>query len=210
MENINITYDILFDVLRYEKTREELQPLDPEFFNHLVEYIQGKEQILLNSQTPVSERELTRIQLNNIRKIIIELIERREKKIMNLAIYRVKTGSEMINTTGLLKEEKPLFENLVKLLHAQKNSLTDNILNAKTPSPLLFNISDSREMQKSPIQTINPEQVISIRFIKPVPKFLGPELEIYGPFEAEDIAALPGDIAQALVNKNRAEIINLN
>ena len=50
----------------------------------------------------------------------------------------------------------------------------------------------------------------SIRFIKPVPKFLGTELEIYGPFEENDIASLPSRIAKVLIKKERAEEMNLN
>ena len=50
----------------------------------------------------------------------------------------------------------------------------------------------------------------SVRFIKSVPKFLGPELEIYGPFEENDIASLPSKIAKILVKKDRAEEMQLN
>ncbi|MEK6614689.1 MAG: hypothetical protein AABZ32_01045, partial [Bacteroidota bacterium] len=60
------------------------------------------------------------------------------------------------------------------------------------------------------LPTVIPDDeslIISVRFIKPVPKFLGPELESYGPFEPEDIASLPSQIARILVGKGRAERI---
>ena len=40
-----------------------------------------------------------------------------------------------------------------------------------------------------------------------MPKFVGRDLEVYGPFEEEDIANLPGEIADILILKNRAEEI---
>jgi len=48
----------------------------------------------------------------------------------------------------------------------------------------------------------------TVRFLSAVPKFVGRELEEYGPFFAEDIASLPAVIADILVKKGRAEEIS--
>ena len=44
-----------------------------------------------------------------------------------------------------------------------------------------------------------------VRFLHSVPKFVGKELEEYGPFEEEDVASLPAELADVLVRKGRAE-----
>ena len=49
-----------------------------------------------------------------------------------------------------------------------------------------------------------------VRFINAVPKFVGPELEEYGPFQEEDIAKLPVEIAEVLISKGRVEEIEEN
>ena len=46
-----------------------------------------------------------------------------------------------------------------------------------------------------------------IRFIENVPKFIGDDLSIYGPFKQEDIASLPKRIAEILITKGRAKEI---
>ena len=46
-----------------------------------------------------------------------------------------------------------------------------------------------------------------VRFIHAVPRFLGKELETYGPYEAEEIATLPEEIVNVLLQKNRVEEI---
>ena len=46
-----------------------------------------------------------------------------------------------------------------------------------------------------------------VRFVHPVPKFVGPELEEYGPFDEEDIASLPAEVADVIIGKGRAEEI---
>ena len=51
------------------------------------------------------------------------------------------------------------------------------------------------------------ENARKVRFLGSVPKFVGKELEIYGPYEKEDVANLPLDIANMLINKGTAEEI---
>ena len=41
----------------------------------------------------------------------------------------------------------------------------------------------------------------------PVPKFVGKELEVYGPFNPDEEAELPSEIADILINKGRAKEI---
>jgi len=223
MADINITYDLLFDILRYEKSREELQQLDSEFYLHVTDYLKTKEGILLNSQTPVAERELTRIQLNNVRKILSELYEKRERKIINLALYTIKTGSGITADSLMLSEEKMLFEMLLMVLSRYRSSIMDNLLNGRSVSAeSLFSAKQQSTSIKSSYPAspddsgVNDEplsgsydSVRSVRFLKAIPRFLGPELEIYGPFEEDDIASLPLIISNLLIRTGRAVGIDL-
>ncbi len=204
MSDLAISYDLLFDILRYEKSREDLQALDKDFYKKVVEYLKQKDSIILSVNTPTAERELTRIQVNNIKKILQEIYDRRERKIINLALYRIKTGSDMMNVSVLLEEEKIMFDNLVLLFSKYKTSILDNILNHRTPFAENIDLNRSESPKK---RIIDPDQIVSIRFIRPVPKFLGPELETYGPFEEQDIASMPYKIANILIDKNHAEEI---
>jgi len=198
MSDISITYDLLFDVLKIEKSREELQKLDEKFYKNVVEYINIKELIISNSNTSIRERELTRIQLGNVKKLLMELYDRREKKILNLAIYKIKTSAGMINTDALLEEEKYFFDAIYSQLSMYRSAIITNVVEGKSPVPIINSSSTSdssgeksRLNNKADDVEDESEGVISVRFIRPVPKFLGPELETYGPFEEDDIASLP-------------------
>jgi DNA replication initiation complex subunit (GINS family) len=208
-ENINITYDLLFDILRYEKSRDELQALDKEFFTNIVEYLHTKDSTLLAVHTSPSERELTRIQLNNVKKILTELYDRREKKIINLALYKIKTGQDTINTSALLDDEKILFDSIFLVLSKYRSTILDNILNSKPPFAKPIEQQAITQLIQAKPELIDDDAIKSIRFIKPVPKFLGPELETYGPFEEQDIASLPSVIANILIRKERAEEMHI-
>ena len=213
MSEINITYDLLFDILKIEKSREDLQKLDEKFYKDVVDYLSTKDAIIDNPNTPIRERELTKIQLGNVKKLLIELYDRREKKIINLALYRVKTGDGIINTEILLTEERILFDMLYVQLSRYRVDILNNVLEGRIPTPSSINLNSTATNRSNPVvldATDDSEGIKSVRFIKSVPKFLGSELEIYGPFEENDIASLPSKIANILIKKDRAEEMHIN
>jgi DNA replication initiation complex subunit (GINS family) len=218
MSDISITYDLLFDILKIEKSREDLQKLENQFYKNVVDYLNTKNAIIENPNTPVRERELTRIQLGNVKKLLVELYDRREKKIINLAIYKIKTGAGVINTDALLQEERTLFDMLCLQLSRYREVIIDNVIDGKMPESdsVIFSRTATTVTSKTEISddmsldSNESDGIKSVRFIKPVPKFLGLELETYGPFEENDIASLPSKIANILVKKNRAEEMQLN
>jgi len=71
------------------------------------------------------------------------------------------------------------------------------------------------EIKKDPILSVaNSEEEENdgnslLRFVHAVPKFVGSDLNVYGPFEEEDMANVPSDVAMVLVEKKRAEKVSL-
>ena len=121
-QEVIITYETLFELLQREKERTDLQKLEPTFFNDVIGYIKDKKKIIEaknDSMFANEERRKTERQLENIYKIIKELYERREKKIISIALDRSRTKSSLIDTTALLKEEKVVFDALTGLLAAK-------------------------------------------------------------------------------------------
>jgi DNA replication initiation complex subunit (GINS family) len=217
MSDISITYDLLFDILRIEKSREDLQKIDDKFYINIVEYLHSKEAVIDNPNTPHGERELTKIQLGNVKKLLVELYDRREKKIINLAIYKIKTGSGIISTQTLLEEEKPLFDSVHAQLSRYRSAILYNVIEGKDPTIAativepthnLTNTESAKDASEDSDYD-SSEGIKSVRFTKSVPRFMGPELETYGPFEENDIASLPSKIANILLRKERAEEMKL-
>ncbi|MBW2990363.1 hypothetical protein KY348_01520 [Candidatus Woesearchaeota archaeon] len=134
MVDIRITYETLFDLLRREKNREELQRLDNDFYEQVLAYLKEKREALSRKGDELfvsAEREKLKIQFQNIRRIIKELYERREKKIINMAVSRARTGSDVIDTSSLLPSEKDFFDKQVGLLISYKDNVLDAILHLK-------------------------------------------------------------------------------
>ncbi|MBS1266999.1 MAG: hypothetical protein MAG795_00969 [Candidatus Woesearchaeota archaeon] len=215
-EKIKITYETLFDILRNEKNRNELQRLEETFFEDLVKYISEKKKLINKSDSSVfadAEQRKAKNQLESIFKLVKQLYDQREKKIVNMAIISVKTG-EMLDRRALLKQEKLLFDSLVEQLKSGREGILKKVLNTKQPKIKLQpnqntetpkNQSNKPSKPKKSQKSKNSQKLI--RFLKPVPKFVGKQLEVYGPFEEEDVANLPVELADVLISKSRAEEI---
>jgi len=206
-QEVVITYETLFELLQREKERMDLQKLDPSFFNDVIGYIKDKKKILEakdSSVFAIDEKRKTERQLENIYKILKELYERREKKIISLALDRSRTKSNLIDTSSLLKEEKVIFDALSNLFDSYRESILHSVLNEKQPfmAPLE---QKPREDFKAASEMRSKSKLV--RFMEKIPKFVGPELEEYGPFEEEDIANLPEQVADVLLDKRKVEEI---
>ena len=91
-----MTFEALYDILRREKYNQELQTLDKNFFEKVVKYLDEKKLILDSQQQKNSifastEIEKTKRQLESVNKILKELYEKRENKIIQLSVSFSKT-----------------------------------------------------------------------------------------------------------------------
>ncbi len=205
-KEIIITYETLYELLRREKLRPEIQKLEDSFFEDIVKYLKEKHSILESQKSKDSvfsqlEIEKTKRQIDNILKIIKEIYEKRENKIVNLALMSSRTESEN-KTPLMLKEEKELYTNLLNDLIKSRKDILKNILEAKLP------LIEKTEKPKGLKSYSEPENSIKlIRFLQEIPQFVGTDLDTYGPFDKEDIANLPLEIADLLIKKEKAEEI---
>lgn len=202
-KKVNISYQVLFELARREKTRDELQKLEATFFDDIVEYLNEKKQLFKEQKQKldtysVDEQDKTERQLDNIYRLIRDLYERREKKIVMMALSQSRTRGAITNTTTLLNEEAEFYEELVKLFDGFRTKILASIIQGRK-------IEFTREEPTPEEAEKKEDKMKMVRFLHPVPKFLGKELEVYGPFEEEDVASLPEEIADILITKGKAE-----
>ena len=210
-DEITITYETLFEILVREKGRDELQKLEETFFDDVVNYIEEKKVILEKNRhkSIFSEDESVAVmtQLKNIKSIINELYDRRERKVLNMAINKARTKSGLINTSALLVEENNLFEELTLILSNYRHKHLDK----------LFNSNGHQSTEKLVEKTVEPPvkesdlkhegskaDVMKVKFVTEVSKFAGTNLEEYGPFKPEDVVEVPEQIANILINSKKA------
>ncbi len=206
---VNITFETLFDLLRREKNREELQKMEPSFYADVISYLKEKITFLeeKNKQGDLfaaSDRDKAKREFDNIKRILRDLYELREKKIISIAINKSRSGSDIIDNSALLDEEKKMYSEFLQILNNYREGILFNLTNAKLPEIKEIVKEEKKvEVEKQEVKQ-DDKTTRMVRFLHAVPKFLGKELEVYGPFEEEDIANLPVEIANVLINKERA------
>ena len=217
-KEVAVTYETLYEMLRREKSRDELQVLDEVFLIDVLAYLREKQRILDEAEKKqdlfsLDEREKTQVQLVNIRKIVRELYERREKKIADMALNKSRTRSNLIDTSTLLVHERYLFDSMVSVLDSFRNSVLHNVLSLREPS-LSITLPESAKISAPPVEEPEPlvqpiqEQPLPeskfVKFTQQVEQFVGKELELYGPFQPGQKEQLPADIADILIEKGSA------
>lgn len=269
--DVHITYETLFDILRKERSLDELQNLESDFWSHVVNYLQERTSFM--KKTSLSEQEKTRVQLSNIKRIIREIHNNRQRKITNLAINTARTESEsFVDKNHMLSDEKTLFNNLVKNLDLHRKEVLLQVLNNDMPlgmtasndvsdatvdsnsdeleksdsvsdksnnsysesdadeSVVASSDADSRETAVGSDSSSNsdsnsdsdneedafseekPEDLeeILVKFISSVPKFLGKNKKVFGPFEKGVIVSLPAKIVEILVKKSKVKKVMID
>lgn len=203
-KEINITYETLFEILKRERDITDLQKLSPTFFEDVVTYLNEKKKLLEkhDSLFPYEEKRKVEKQLENAMRIIKEIYERREKKILNLAVIKSRAKSSLMDLSSLLDAEKKLYNQIIGILDTFRTEMIDRVLAGKPLEPMEPMRAEKTEAKES------TKDIKIVRFLHSVPKFVGRELEEYGPFHEEDVASLPAEIADLLIGKGRVEEIN--
>ncbi|MDP7181825.1 MAG: hypothetical protein QF486_05285 [Candidatus Woesearchaeota archaeon] len=193
--DVVVTFETIFDLARKEKDTLELQKIDPSFFQEASTYLADKQRMLTNANTKKSlfseqESEQLTTQVANIKKMLRDLYDRRQKKVLEMALSKAKTDA-VISLQAMLPPEKGLHEEFLKMLKQDREVVLSKLLTG-TPSPA---------KQEQPPE---PEDGVLLKFKEHVEQFVGKELEEYGPYEADQTVRLPEDVAKLLITSGKA------
>lgn len=208
-KEVVLTYETLYEFLRKEKSREELQKLDSGFIKDTLGYTREKQQsyddnLTKNDIFSQSERDKLHIQLANIRKILRDLYDIRERKIINMAINRSRTNTQLVDTANLLQQEKAMFESLHSVLLQFRTGILHRMLEMREPDVLPIVLPLPNEAPQEEIPAPLPHGIKKIKCLDMIEQIFGEELEPYGPFQAEEEVSLPGIVADVLINQGKA------
>lgn len=227
MDNINITLDTLYDILRNEKKREELQQLDERFFVDVVTYLREKRGFI-NAKKEEEElfgkddHEKLEIELKSIKRILKEIYERREKKIFEIALNRSRTGSDIIDSSSMLREEKEMYKRILHVLDGFRKSILLRMFKADLPGLPEEDVPNFDEQSLSvenpslnfessyeePAVAIEDEEeesnMVMVRITGPIPSFMWKDMKEYGPYDEGDVIEIFPEVAELMIKKGRA------
>jgi len=201
MGDVVITYEILYEILRKEKYRAELQKVDENFYASVIKYLQEKLAILesqakKNSIFASTELEKTQTQLRNVIKILKELYEKRETKIIQFALFSSRSQN-LQDTSTMLPEEYALYCGLKDMFDSYRKGIINNILENKMPEIKLVEQKDLKTEEKTDSKLV--------LVLNDVPEFVGPDLNVYGPYKVGETQELPFMVAGMLISTGQAK-----
>jgi len=201
MGDVVITYEILYEILRKEKYRAELQKVEENFYASVIKYLQEKSAILESQAKKSSvfastELEKTQTQLRNVIKILKELYEKRESKIVQFALFASRSQN-LQDTSTMLPEEYAFYCGLKETFDSYRQGIITNLLENKMPEIKLVEQKDLKTEEKTDSKLV--------LVLNDVPEFVGPDLNNYGPYKAGETQELPPMVAGMLISTGQAK-----
>ena len=127
-----LSFEELRDAQRKERSNPGIQPLKPEFWKEVAEYMSNKMtkyQELSKGSSRFTDKVLAKFEreMRNAARVIVELYDLRERKILLLAWSEVAT-EEKVDTRPLTPEENELFSRMVQVSGRVRQDVLDKAL----------------------------------------------------------------------------------
>ncbi|MFA5945152.1 MAG: hypothetical protein WC876_11880 [Candidatus Thermoplasmatota archaeon] len=227
----NVSYEMLQDLLRAERRSNKLMAVPARFWPMVREFLELITQAFRIEQAkdPFSRKVMMLSdQVKNAKHAAESLWALRERKLAMLALAATR---ERKVPDGITPDEGALYHDLVGMLEESRNRVFEGTVAAPSlnPPPLAVPTAASSPTTAPPVQMPvferNPEPVVAaapvnvphdtrsappematIRALSDLPPFVGPDMQTYT-LKAGDIATVPPSIANLLVRRNKAAIV---
>ena len=212
MTNEEISYRLLRKIQQMEKNTPVLTDLDNNFYTNLEKYFLDLN-VHLKSETDEHKKKLLDEEIVNTKKIITNIYEQREKKILLTAISKARSGNpDLKNMIGV---ERAFFDSILNLINAFRDSILENkkTIDEKKVEPeqeIKKTIEEKNiDKNKNEIKILENNNLNPItRVIKDMPNFVGTDVKSYT-LKKNDIVSLPEDMQEMLSKRKVVEKLEL-
>jgi len=195
-----LTYEDIYELLRSEKNSTDLEPLSTKDLAKINQYLMAKRKLLEGQKggmfSGLKERAKILSEIDNVRSALGDLFEKRERKIINRALYTLRTDLKLKDTTNMLANEVTLYNSLLGNLEKSKLAF-DKLLEESTlpESSCGDAVVEKEEVASS----------VKLEFLDAVPELVDSDLAKHGPFEIGNVASLPNELASILLSQGKAK-----
>jgi len=187
------------DIITYlqkEKEKKTLQNLQKDFYVKVSELLKKYKKQLEAYKSDSKEYREVIATIDRLKESLSELINIRISKIINNTVLEVKEDLNIISEDFLEEEEKLLYSLIKKILKSYKENIQNKIINGEEIDINKF-FSDIN-INISLYQNKIDKKIVVIK--NQLPKIVGPNGKIYGPFKVGDIIILNNNFAEKLEN----------
>lgn len=191
-----VNFEALREIHRKERAGAKLGTIPSNFWKEVADYFAAKMQKyeeLRKNPSRFTDKVLTQFEkeIRNAGRIIKELYTLRENKLIRRACIEVATDDKQ-DLQALVPEERKIYEALLLNLKAGRDGILAKVLAGES----LGKVSNSDEAV---------EDFEKVKITGAVASFLGTDLNLYGPYEKDQLAELPPKYAKLLIEKGKAE-----
>jgi len=192
MNEDEINYKTLRKIQQIEKDSPTLTKIDSNFYNALSDYLKYLDD-RLEKESSSQKQTLLRDEIQNTKKIMANIYEQREKKILLASISKARGGDPDLK--NLVDAERNLFESILNLMMQTREEL----LNKKS--------SDKEKTVEPEEKNLKQENTNPIvRITQDIPEFIGTDTKKYN-LRKDDVISLPRDMSDTLSKRGVAKEI---
>ena len=195
-----MSYEALLKAWRREKDSPDLQFIEDQFLRQAQGYLDTLNATSMSQET--LEGKALREERGYASSMLTELKNTRLRKI----VESILTNSP-VDAKALTPGEQQLYANLTHLLSEYSEAPEAPLTSIPQPPPKVVRQPETLKAPPFPRSQPEPvgEELVVVRFLKPVPAIMGVDMKAYGPFMAEDVGTLPRANAVNLIKRGIAK-----
>ena len=197
MDKDEINYKTLRKIQQIEEKTSILSKIDSEIYLNFSKYINNLN-LRFENEKNEQRKIILKNEINNTKKIIKNIYDQREKKILLTIMSKVRGGDP--NLKNLIKSEKILFESILEIVISMRQKIIENKI-----------VKKDRSNNKKSNKKKNDDKIINdnnkIFLVKEnIPEFIGTDTRRYN-LRKNDIITLPKNTSKLLLKRQMAKEI---
>lgn len=189
MDVNDISYKTLRKIQQNEEKNSILTKIDEIFYEKISEHINNLN-VRYKDENNKQKKLILENEINNMNKILRDIYEIREKKILNAIISKVRGGNP--NLINLVNSEKNLFDSIFEIMirtrkeNIESKQIKDNIINNTN--------------RKGEVEGKNIDNVKIMMIKEDIPEFIGINGRKYN-LRKDDIITIPKNTSELLLKR---------
>ncbi|HPM85844.1 MAG: hypothetical protein PHY04_02845 [Candidatus ainarchaeum sp.] len=176
---MRLDYDELRRIHRLEKNTSKLVEVDEDFISSLENFVEDEKKKYLDSLKNFSSSQAR--EFTNLKRIIDDVFQMREKKILNKALISAHTKD--YDDTNMSVEEKEIFKKIYKILITHREIFSN-----------LFGESEKEITD-----------LVNVMILQDIPTFVGTDMKEYGPYSQGQEVKLPQKVSRMFITRKMAK-----
>ena len=215
MDEEEINYRFLRKIQQLERNSPTLSSLKTDFYIELSEYLEGLK-LRSEKEEDSQKKMLLKDEIQNTKKIAVNIYEQREKKILLTAVSKARGGNP--NFKNMLADEEVLFNSILESMEKSRNVMLENkkCIDKKNIEEEKVEETKSATDDKVKLQkqqdsegkttTTNSNPILLVN--QNIPEFVGTDTKKYN-LRKNDIISTPKDMANMLCSRDAVEKLEL-